>query len=253
MIRHAAATFECIGIALGVIVLLTRSLAADAPADVAPSAFAPREDLRGQIESFVEELEDDLEEEAEYTESHRNRVELNASTLVVLGQTLGMHNEDDPLKASASQLIEASLDLFDNADDFAAARESLADVKAALTSQAGGEVDWEPLADLPSLMKQVPIVNNSLRRGVMGRRFERMIDRSAGEATTLAAIAHVSMYCLDYCGDEEDEALWKKVCADMRDAAIQVRVAVRRNDKESAVAGLAKLVETCDACHDTFR
>ena len=33
----------------------------------------------------------------------------------------------------------------------------------------------------------------------------------------------------------------------------QVRVAVRAKDKDSAMEGLAKLVETCDECHEAFR
>ena len=61
------------------------------------------------------------------------------------------------------------------------------------------------------------------------------------------------MFYNDYCIDEEDEAKWAQICVDMRDAAAQVQVAVRRKDKDTAVAGLAKLVETCDACHHAFR
>jgi hypothetical protein len=228
-------------------------LVAGGPQDEKPSTFAPMPDLAAQVEEFIEEIAEDLEDPDDYTEDHKSRIVLNSSTLIVLGQTIGMHDAEHPLKQAAPRLIEAATELSENADDFAAAGGSLAAIRESLTSTSGGDVDWEPAADLGALMRQVPIVNNSLRRGVTGRRFERMIDKSAGTASTLAAIAQASIYYTDYCLDEEDEARWAEICIDMREAATQVNVAVRRKDKPAAVAGLAKLVETCDACHHTFR
>ena len=80
-----------------------------------------------------------------------------------------------------------------------------------------------------------------------------MIDHCAGEATTLAAIAQVSMSMKDYCEDEAAHVKWAQICADMRNAATEVRLAVRSKDLPKATAGLAKIVETCDDCHHVFR
>ena len=111
----------------------------------------------------------------------------------------------------------------------------------------------EPVADLAMLMQQVPIVNASLRKGVNGRRFSRDAKRSAGRAVTLAVIAQASMMDTTYCGDEEDEKAWKKICADMRDACAEVYKAMLDKDQKRAKAANAKVVETCDACHHKFR
>ena len=118
---------------------------------------------------------------------------------------------------------------------------------------AEGEVELDRTADLQALMKQVPIVNNHLRRGVTGKRFDRMVDHNAGHAATLAAIAQASMYCTDYCEDDEGKTKWAKICADLRDAAAEMQVAVRRKDVAMATEGLARIVKTCDLCHEAFR
>ena len=102
-------------------------------------------------------------------------------------------------------------------------------------------------------MRQVPINNNSLRRGVGGRRFKRSIERNAGYAATLAAIAQASMIDTMYCADEQDEAAWIQICAEMRDSAAEVNAAVRQNDQPRAKTALVGLVKTCDKCHDVFR
>ena len=64
-----------------VILLLAVPFAvAEAPQDVQPSRYAPIDDLAAQVEMFVEDIEDDLEYEADYDDDHQNRVWLNAST-----------------------------------------------------------------------------------------------------------------------------------------------------------------------------
>ena len=121
------------------------------------------------------------------------------------------------------------------------------------TSVKDKEIVWEPIADLSQLMKQVPIVNNKLRRGVNGRRFRRSRDATAGHAATLAALAQASLLDTTYCSDEDDEKKWQEICAEMRDAAYSVNQYVRKGDQAAAKKGLARLVETCDACHHSFR
>ena len=57
----------------------------------------------------------------------------------------------------------------------------------------------------------------------------------------------------DYCGDEDDEKAWKKICVDMRDACTDVYKALLAGDQDKAKAGNQRVVETCDACHHRFR
>ncbi len=91
-------------------------------------------------------------------------------------------------------------------------------------SQAGGqpegppaaEVVWQPVAPLSALMQQVPIVNNSLRRGLEANRFKRQQKQSAVQSATLAAIAQVAAYDLS-AADDDTAAQWQTLCREMRD------------------------------------
>jgi len=218
-----------------------------------PSAYAPLDDVLGQIELYVNHIETDLEDEAEYTEYHQDRIAKSANTLLALAQVLANHDDESPRKAMAGKLVTAAREVTRNTREFAATRDASVQLRAALQSESDEKVSWDPVADLPELMKQVPVVNNRLRSGVNGSRFSRLLDQNAGHAATLAAIAQASLFDTNYCIDEEGEALWKEICAEMRDAAAATGAAVRRKDQEAAQAGLARLVETCDRCHHAFR
>ena len=230
------------------------TLAAETAEAPPASQYAPIKDLQQQIGFFMKRINKDLGDKEEYGEDQQGRVAKDATTLAAIGLVLANHDTDNPHKKSASMIIKAAASLSEGADDFDASKEQLAQLQAALESKDGGEkVEWGPVANLQYMMQQVPIVNNSLRRGVSGRRFKREADKLAGYSATLAAMAQASMYDTDYCADESDEAKWKKICGDMRDASAAVSKAVREGDQKKAEVQLAKLVETCDACHHAFR
>ncbi len=225
-------------------------------AEPKPSSYAPIDDLAAQLDSFLESLESDLADPQGYGEYQQGRVAKDANTVAVLGLVIGKHDGKHKLQAAAPAVIKAARRLGDSADDYERAKAALEALKKAVAEPPAAAAEppaWEPVADIQQLMQQVPVVNNSLRRGVTGRRFDRSRDKSAGEAATLAAIAQASMFDTSYCGDEESERTWAAICAEMRDAAAAVNRAVRKGDQETAKQGLARLVETCDACHDQFR
>jgi hypothetical protein len=219
-------------------------LAADESITRKPSQYAPINDVVAQIDAFLQQVGMDLATEADYGDEQKDRVVKDASTLVVLAQVLANHDEDHPRKKSAAALFAAVKDLSDHAAKFAEAKAAFEKATKASEATGSSEVKWEPAANLQQLMKQVPIVNNRLRSGVTGRRFDRTIEQNAGLATTLAAIAQASMIDTDYCSGKDEEARWAKICADMRDAATAVQVAVRKKDQPGATASLAKLVQT---------
>lgn len=244
------------GLALAVsfVFLFSAARSAESPGDTKPSSYAPAADLISQVDDFVSSLDMDLEDKDDYGEDRQTRVAQDASTLAAVALVLGKHDEKNKLQAAAPALIKASRDLADNASDYDAAKQALAEVHAALKSTGdGAQLEWTEVADLSLLMKQVPVVNNTLRRGVTGRRFERSVDKNAGHAATLAAIAQAVIVDTAYCADEAGEARWAEICIDMRDAAAEVSQAVRKVDQKAAEAALAKLVTTCDACHHEFR
>lgn len=226
---------------------------ADEAGSPKPSQYAPIQDVVAQIEAFLQQLGTDLSAEADYGDDQKSRVAKDANTLIVLAQILATHNEKHDRQKSAAPLLSASQGLANSTEKFADAKSALEKVNAAWKSDSGGEVKREPVANLQLLMKQVPIVNNKLRSGVSGRRFDRTIDQNAGLATTLAAIAEASSVDTDYCTGKDEEARWAKICAEMRDAAASINAAVRKKDQKAATAGLERLVKTCDDCHHDFR
>lgn len=237
-------------VALVIPILLT---AADGKTDPKPSSYAPAQDLAAQIDVFVKQIENDLAAEADYADEQKDRIVKDANTVVVIAQVLANHDEEHALRKAAPEIVTAASKLAESTGKYSDAKSAFDALKMSLQSAKGGEVGWKPVAEVASLMKQVPIVNNKLRAGVTGRRFDRTIDQSAGQAATLAAIAEASLHDTTYCASKEDEVEWAKVCAAMRDAASEVRVAVRKKDQATAQAGLAKLVKTCDQCHEKFR
>jgi hypothetical protein len=230
-----------------------QSLPAETQLAAAPSKFAPVKYLNDQIEYFLKRLDQDLADPAKYGEDQQGRVEKDASTLAVISLVLGKHDENHPRKRSAPAMIKAAAELADAAGDYDSAVAALKQFRTALQSTSDEQLQWEPVANLVLLMQQVPIVNNSLRRGVTGRRFARQSEDLAGLATTLAVIAQASIPDADYCADDEAHEEWKTICADMRDAAAEVLQAIREKDQNAAKAGLERIVKTCDACHDEFR
>ncbi len=101
-------------------------------------------------------------------------------------------------------------------------------------------------------MQQVPIVNNSLRRGLDPNRFKRQQKQTAGQAATLAAIAQAASFDLSNADDSTADS-WRALCHDMRDAAGQINSAVHAGDPSQAQAGAKRLAQNCDACHEQFR
>lgn len=230
--------------------LLAWAWASEHPVDVA--RFAPLGDLQSQLDHYLTQLQSDLSDEQQYDEVRQSRVAKDSNTVIVLAQALGRHPEDSPEKKASLAMVLAALELASQVDDFQGAREALDALKAARQT-TGEPAAFAPVADLAELMKQVPVVNNSLRAGVNSRRFERSAKRSTGYAATLAAIAHASSLDTGYCVDEEDEQLWEEICLKMRDATADVLAAVQENDQPKAQAALAVVVETCDECHHRFR
>jgi hypothetical protein len=233
----------------------TASLALTAdPTPTKPSAYAPAKDLIEQLSFFLGRMETDLEDKDAYEKEVQERVEKDANTVAVLAAVLGVHDEEHAKKAAAPAIVVAAKEIAKNAKDHAAASAALKKAKDALeVTSGGGKVGLEGVADLAQLMKQVPIVNNGVRSGVMGIRFAKQKEKTAAAATTLAAIAEVSAHDDSFVTDKADLPEWQRICYDMRDASAAVAKATRAGDQDGAKTHLDRLVQTCDACHHKFR
>ena len=240
-------------VAAGGLMLVAGLVLGQRPTESVPSEYAPIQDIENQLDYFTTQIKKDLEDPADYSEDRHGRVEKNASTLAVLALVLANHDEDSPSKPGAAEMLKAAQLLAENAGKHEPATRLFESFQQARSAKSEDSVSWEPVADLSVLMKQIPIVNNSLRRGVSGRRFKKSLNRTAGLSATLAALAQASAIDSQYCSDEEEEGLWYSICSEMRDSAASVNAAVRNKDQAGAKAALARLVTSCDKCHDQFR
>jgi hypothetical protein len=248
--RHRSAA-----VLTGLTLMAATALAAEAPEPPKVSSFAPAEDLLKQVDFFVKRIDESLATKEGYDEAKQTRTLKDAHTLAVIGQMLGKHDQENKIKESAANLIKSTQALAKGSKDFDAATAAFADVKKAAAGEApgGGEVKWEKVASLGALMKQVPLVNAGLKRGMSPARFERQAAETAGHSATLASIAQAAMFDTHEVKDPNDTSKWYEFCAELRDASAEINAAAKAKDQAKAAAAMAKLTQSCDRCHEVFR
>jgi hypothetical protein len=230
-------------------------LTAAAPTPPKVSDFAPVEDVLGQVDYYLNRLEAALADEADYSQGIKNRVKKDSNTLVVLLLVIGLHDQDSKLRAVAPTLLPLTQKLAASAEDYSQAKPAFDELHA-ITEQGatGGQpLKWEKVAELGQLMKQVPTINNRLKRSLRERSFEKDAAKSAGYAAALAAIAQASMADTHEVKNPDDTQKWYDFCTTMRDAAGQINSAVHRQDFDAATAAMERMQTNCDDCHAVFR
>jgi hypothetical protein len=257
MLRRKTVTHLSLFMVLVIVVIIPATRASKPEVegiDSKPSSYAPAKDLVAQADEFMKGIEKDLASEAEYGEDQRDRVVKNANTLAVIALVLSNHDDVVSLRAPGAQVIKASLDVAESAGDYSKAKSAFGELKSVM-KMTGDKVPmkWESVGDIGELMLQVPILNTSLRRAVLGRRFAASRDKSAALTATLAAVAQISIYDETYCSDEDEQKEWVELFILMRDAAGQCNRAVREGDQDKAKHWLKEMTRACDDCHEKFR
>jgi cytochrome c556 len=219
-----------------------------------PSAYAPHEDLLAQVDFFIERAEESLAGD-KLDLASQARLLKDAHTLAMLGLVLSRHDAEFPQKAAMPALVKAAQALAAADGDRDKSEAALADLKSARQGKAAADTEplkWQPVASLPMVMKQVPLIHASLKRGT-GKRLARNQEQVAAQAAALAAIAQASMFDEEYASTPEDVAAWQQFCAEMRDAAGEVNVAAHAGDADRVESSMTKMLQSCEACHEKFR
>ncbi len=221
----------------------------------AVSRFAPHDDLLAQVDFFIGRVEESLGDPADFDLAKQSRTLKDANTLAVLALVLSQHDGDFPEKSSMPALLKSAQSLAAAEADAEQGQQALAAIKLAREGKSPSDapVPWGRVASLPLLMKQVPLVHAGLKRGVAPNRLRRTAEQSAGQAATLAAMAQASIFDDEYAGSPEEVTAWQKYCVEMRDAAGEVNSAVHAQDQARVDAGMARMLESCEACHAKFR
>ncbi|MHB1033764.1 MAG: hypothetical protein ACYC35_14695 [Pirellulales bacterium] len=252
MMSAGRSTWFKISLVVGAAFLAISWATAAPPAAPKVSTFAPAEDLVAQVKYYVARVDEVVATEDEYTSSG-TKLGKDANTLAVLALALGMHDQANGMKASAPALLKASQELAKTTDYKSAKSAAAAVKKAAAGGTASAALQWEKVATLPELMKQVPLVNTALKRGMTtASRFKSQATKSAGYSATLAVIAQAAMCDISEVKNPADTDKWYKFCADMRDGFGAVNAAIKKGDQKAASSGVTKLTKTCDDCHAVF-
>jgi hypothetical protein len=238
----------------GALFLLAAHRSAAAPPESPKaSSYAPAADLAAQVDFYLNRLSESLANQAEYDGAKQSRVHKDASTVAALVLVLGRHDEPNKYQSAAASMIQAAQALVEGGEDFGKARSALDALNQAAASGKGDAPAWADVAPLGALMKQVPIVNNSLRRSLEPSRFKKLSAQVAQQAATLAAIAQASLFDESMVSDAADTDKWRQFCAQMRDAAGAMNSAAHAGDQAATAAAQKRLTQSCDACHAVFR
>ena len=236
-------------IAAALILAIGGLQAAELPPAPALSTLVPVEDLVAQAEYYVEELEECVEDSEEYEDSVE-KIKRYSSTLAVIALSIGLHDQDSPLRSAAPVLVKGCQELA-GAQNYAGARSGVASIKAAFSSRGNpAALKWGKVADLHALMEQVPLINTRLKRYM--RRFKKGIPYVIGNSAALVAIGQGSMANADETEAPDQVAAWYKYCVQMRDSASALNKAVHDEDEDAAKAAMEALQQSCDDCHAVF-
>jgi cytochrome c556 len=217
----------------------------------------PADDLAGELRGIVARLDGLLAKPDDYDEARQSRIAKEADVAAVVALALTLDEQDHRLKRSAASAIAASQSLA-KAPDYAAAKRALDELKATgdgkpATVALALPKQWTPVAPLGLLMKEVPQVNNRLKRAVQGEHFKSQAKTSAAASAALAAIAEEAATDHDAVKKPADVPKWKQLCAEMRDAAGRVNQAIHAGDADRTEQAMAQLAQSCEHCHRAFR
>jgi hypothetical protein len=258
---RANSNYRKVGAIVGpmIICVVTAALSASGDESAPSKAIVnvPAADLDVQLSFTVTRIEGLLDKSDEYDEARQSRIAKEADLAAVVALGLGLTKEDHVRKRTASTAIAAAQALA-KAESYAAAKQAFAELYQAARAKPPADslappTQWKPVAPLGLLMKEVPIVNSSLKRAVQGERFKSQTKISAAAAATLAAIAQEAATDHDAIKKPADLPKWEQFCAEMRDASGRVNQAIHAGDSAGTEQAMAQLAQSCDHCHRAFR
>jgi hypothetical protein len=259
----------CLPFALGTI----QAAEAASPALLAPpaaprvSTFAPAADLVRQADQYIHRLENAVQSEEQYKDD-QDKIAKEANTLVIIALALGLHDQSNKYQAQAGALMKAAQELAatmkkieeqkgkkqEGRADFESVKKAVAMVREAAEGRGMGkaELKWQKVASLPELMKEVPRVNNNLKRYVKPEKFKSKAKEAEGCTAVIAAIAQGTMADTSEAKNPEQVKQWYKFSAEMRDAAGTLNAAIHKGNQSAATAAMKRLAQSCEDCHKIF-
>ena len=208
---------------------------------LAVSAYAPIEILGAQVESYVKTLEKNVKSEKDFD---LDEVRQNGATLATFALTLGMSDEESPLKKAAPAILKASEELV-KTTNYAEAQKAVSAVRSAMDTTSDEKMEWQAVGDVTLLMRKVPLLDTRLRREVKKNR--------ADQAVVLAVIGQVCALDTSVAKTAEEANQWAEFSRLLRDRAAAITQQIQTKETSDLESSLDALSEACDACHEVFQ
>ena len=110
---------------------------------------------------------------------------------------------------------------------------------------------WSQVAGRPALMSRLESAETALAAAAASKAdFEKRLAHVLHDSEIVAMIGEVIQQA-DY--EYHDDDTYRGHASAMRDAAIQIREAVKKADYDAARAAVGVLKKSCDACHGAYR
>ena len=106
------------------------------------STFAPAKDLVGQVDYYLERLEESVANPADFKDAE-GKIARDSNTVILLALALGLHDTDNKYKAAAPAMVKAAQEVA-AAKDYDAAKKAVGDLKKA--GSCRGQLQWEKVA-----------------------------------------------------------------------------------------------------------
>ena len=101
------------------------------------STFAPAEDLAAELKLLIVDLEKAVVNEDEFKSQVEGRFTRDGNTITLIAIALGLHDQDNPVKANAKAIAAAAQHLA-QMKSFADTKKAVEDIKAAAEGQGKG-------------------------------------------------------------------------------------------------------------------
>ena len=224
---------------------------AAAPIDL--SKVASVDDLAAEAQAKLNELDEQLKDDATYEKAKEKSIGQAAGVLAVLGQALAEHPEKGQALAKGADLRDAALRI-DRAGSREEAAAALADAKKAAAGQsagaAAGQHEWNKLINMHRLMEEVNARNSKIRR-VLRRPQDPREDSL--HAMTLAVLALVIYADTHEVKNEGDLPAWREHSKAFQSNMTGAAAALKQNDTKKANGLFLEANKACNTCHEQFR
>jgi cytochrome c556 len=216
------------------------------------SAFASADDLAAEVKLLVADLEKAVVTKDEYDSQVEGRFIRDGNTITLIAITLGLHDQDSPLKRYAKAIAAAARKLT-KTKNYPTTKQAIEDLEKAVDGQGtdGDELKWGKVAPLNGLMKdEVPNINTKLKTGL--RHFKKRAGEVSANAVAMALIAENARLYIADTKKPNEGTKWTEFAGQMRSAASELAAKAHAGDEAGATAAMDKLDQSCHACHAVF-